>query len=232
MRVSLKWLADYVDLPLPARELAHRLTMAGAEVDAILSTGGEWDLISVGQVAAVEQHPNADRLTLTTVDLGGGERMTVVCGAPNVAAGQKVAFARTGARLIDGHTGEPSVLHAARIRGVESAGMVCSEKELGLSDYHEGILVLPEDAPVGTALAEYLGDTILDLDITPNRPAAAALAAAADEAALEGWRVAYLGRRRAASTSSFVVWPPSRWKNGARWALPPIACVWRGWRRP
>jgi phenylalanyl-tRNA synthetase beta chain len=169
MRVSLKWLADYVDLPLPAKELAHRLTMSGSEVDAILSTGGEWDLVSVAQVVAVERHPNADRLTLTTVNLGG-ERMTVVCGAPNVAVGQKVAFARTGARLIDGHTGELTMLRAARIRGVESAGMVCSEKELGLSDYHEGILVLPEDAPVGTPLAEYLGDTILDLDITPNRP--------------------------------------------------------------
>lgn len=170
MRVSLRWLADYVDLLLPTKELAHRLTMAGTEVDAILSTGGDWDLISVAQVTAVERHPNADRLTLTTVDLGGGERMTVVCGAPNVAAGQKVAFARTGARLIDGHTGELSELRAARIRGVESAGMVCSEKELGLSDYHEGILVLPEDAPVGTPLAEYLADTIFDLEVTANRP--------------------------------------------------------------
>ena len=170
MRVSLKWLAEYVDLPLPAKELAHRLTMSGTEVDAILSAGGEWDLISVGQVVAVERHPNADRLTLTTVILGDGERMTVVCGAPNVAVGQKIAFARTGARLIDGHTGELTVLRAARIRGLESAGMVCSEKELGLSDYHEGILVLPADAPMGTPLDEYLGDTILDLDITPNRP--------------------------------------------------------------
>jgi phenylalanyl-tRNA synthetase beta chain len=170
MRLSLKWLADYVDLLLPPKELAHRLTMAGTEVDAILSTGGDWDLISVSQVIAVERHPNADRLTLTTVDLGGGERMTVVCGAPNVAVGQKVAFARTGARLIDGHTGELSVLRAARIRGVESAGMVCSEKELGLSDYHEGILVLPEDAPVGSPLAEYLADTVFDLEVTANRP--------------------------------------------------------------
>jgi phenylalanyl-tRNA synthetase beta chain len=147
MRVPLKWLADYVDLRLPTKELAHRLTMSGTEVGAVLSTGGDWDLISVAQVVAVERHPNADRLTLTTVNLGGGERMTVVCGAPNVAVGQKVAFARTGARLIDGHTGELSVLRAARIRGVESAGMVCSEKELGLSDYHEGILVLPKKRP-------------------------------------------------------------------------------------
>jgi len=189
MRVSLKWLADYVDLPLPARELAHRLTMSGTEVDAILSAGGEWDLISVAQVMAVERHPNADRLTLTTVNLGG-ERMTVVCGAPNVAVGQKVAFARTGARLIDGHTGELTVLRAARIRGVESAGMVCSEKELGLSDYHEGILVLPGDAPVGTPLAEYLGDTILDLDITPNRPdCLSVLGVAREVAALTGGSV-------------------------------------------
>jgi phenylalanyl-tRNA synthetase beta chain len=190
MRVSLKWLADYVDLPLPARELAHRLTMSGTEVDAILSTGGEWDLISVGQVVAVERHPNADRLTLTTVNLGDGERMTVVCGAPNVAVGQKVAFARTGAQLIDGHTGELTVLRAARIRGVESAGMVCSEKELGLSDYHEGILVLPGDAPMGTPLAEYLGDTILDLDITPNRPdCLSVLGVAREVAALTGGSV-------------------------------------------
>ncbi len=95
--------------------------------------------------------------------------MTVVCGAPNVAAGQKIAFARVGARLIDGHSGEPVVLKAARIRGVESAGMVCSEKELGISDEHDGILVLADDAPVGTPLEQYLGDTIFDVDVTPNR---------------------------------------------------------------
>jgi phenylalanyl-tRNA synthetase beta chain len=190
MRVSLKWLADYVDVSLPAGELAHRLTMSGTEVDAILSAGGDWELISVGQVVAVERHPNADRLTLTTVNLGGGERMTVVCGAPNVAVGQKVAFARAGARLIDGHTGEPSLLHPARIRGVESAGMVCSEKELGLSDYHEGILVLPQDAPVGAPLAGYLGDTIFDLDITPNRPdCLSVLGVAREVAALTGGSV-------------------------------------------
>jgi phenylalanyl-tRNA synthetase beta chain len=205
MRVSLKWLADYVDLPLPARELAHRLTMSGTEVDAILSTGGEWDLISVGQVVAVERHPNADRLTLTTVNLGGGERMTVVCGAPNVAVSQKVAFARTGARLIDGHTGEPSVLRAARIRGVESAGMVCSEKELGLSDRHEEILVLPEDAPVGTPLTEYLGDTIFDLDVTPNRPdCLSVLGVAREVAALtSAW-----GGQKAARPGGSVREPP------------------------
>src|SRR3972149_3708052 len=105
----------------------------------------------------------AARLGLATVDVGG-DQPPVVCGAPNVAAGQKVPFARVGATLIDGHTGKPTVLKAAVIRGVESAGMVCSEKELGLSDYHEGILVLAEDAPVGVPLAAYLGEVVFDLD--------------------------------------------------------------------
>jgi len=163
--------------------------MAGTEVNAILTTGHDWDKISVAEVVDVSPHPNADRLRLATVDLGG-ERMAVVCGAPNVAAGQKVAFARVGAELIDGHTGEPTILKAAKIRGVQSAGMVCSEKELGLSDAHEGILVLPEDAPVGTPLGEYLGDTILDLDITPNRPdCMSVLGIAREVAALSGGSV-------------------------------------------
>ncbi len=169
MKAPLKWLAEYVDITVTPQELARLLTSAGSEVAAIESTGRAWDKISVAQVADVCPHPNADRLRLATVDLDG-EQMTVVCGAPNVAPGQKVAFARVGAELIDGHTGEPIVLKAAKIRGVESAGMVCSEKELGLSDQHEGILVLPDDAPVGMPLAEFLGDTVLDLDITPNRP--------------------------------------------------------------
>ncbi len=156
MRVSLKWLADYVDVSLSPEELAQRLTLAGLEVETIERVGGDWDdkLITVGQVAAVEQHPNADRLRLATVDLGDGERMTVVCGAPNVEAGQKIAFARAGASLIDGRTGKPTVLKPATIRGVESAGMVCSEKELGLSDQHEGIVVLPDDAPIGAPVAK------------------------------------------------------------------------------
>jgi phenylalanyl-tRNA synthetase beta chain len=148
VRVPLSWLSDYVDITLGPEELARRLTIGGVEVGEIISTGGEWDGIRVAEVVEVKRHPNADRLSLATVDLGGGERHTVVCGAPNVAAGQKIAFAGIGARLIDGHTGKPSVLKAAVIRGVESAGMVCSEKELGLSDSHEGILVLPAAAPV------------------------------------------------------------------------------------
>ena len=113
--------------------------------------------------------------------------MTVVCGAPNVAAGQKVPFAKVGARLIDARTGEMETLKAARIRGVESAGMVCSERELALGDDHDGIVVLPEDAPVGAPLQEYMGDVVFDLDVTPNRPdCLSVLGVAREVAALTG----------------------------------------------
>jgi len=120
-------------------------------------------------LCAVNPHPNADRLKLATVELGT-EQITIVCGAPNVRVGQKVPFAHVGARLINGHTGEAMSLKPAKIRGVVSAGMICSEKELGISENHEEILVLPPDAPIGMALSAYLGDVIFDLDITPNRP--------------------------------------------------------------
>ena len=197
MRVSLKWLADYVDVTLPPKELAHKLTMAGLEVENIERVGGDWDerLITVGRVTSVEPHPNADRLRLATVEYGAGEPMTVVCGAPNVAAGQKIAFARAGASLIDGHTGKPAVLKPAKIRGVESTGMVCSERELGLSEEHEGILVLPEGAPVGAPLAQYLGDAILNIDLKPNRPDCLSMLGVAREvAALTGGAAREPGR--------------------------------------
>lgn len=169
MRVPLSWLADYVDLTVDTKEIARRLTIAGIEVDDIISPG-DWGGIVVAYVEKVEPHPGADRLRLATVDTGNGEHPRVVCGAPNIAEGQKVAYAALGTKLIDGHTGQPTVLKKAKIRGVESEGMVCSEKELGLSDEHTGILVLPADAKVGTPLADVAGETIFDLDLTPNRP--------------------------------------------------------------
>jgi phenylalanyl-tRNA synthetase beta chain len=171
-RVPLRWLADYVDLILPNEELAQRLTIAGVEVGEIISSGGDWDGVRVAEVVKVERHPDPEvqRLTLVTVHLGDEDYRRVVCGAPNVAVGQKVAFAPEGTRLIDGHTGKPTVLKKAKIRGVESAGMVLSEKELGISDSHEGILVLPEEAPLGELISSVLGDAIFDLDLTPNRP--------------------------------------------------------------
>jgi len=168
MKVSLKWLGEYVDLKLAPREVAEKLTMAGIEVKAVTTVGG-WENVVVGEVVEVSPHPRAERLKLATVNLGK-EQITVVCGAPNVAPGQKVPFARLGARLIDGHSGERLTLKPAKIRGVLSEGMVCSEKELGISQSHEGIMVLPPEAPLGVPLGEYLGDTILDLEVTPNRP--------------------------------------------------------------
>ena len=168
MKIPLSWLKELVDFDVPAEELAHQLTMAGLEVGDVITVGG-WENCSVGFVENVERHPNADRLVLCTVDVGEDAPHQVVCGAPNVAQGQKIAFAQVGASLIDARNGKLSKLKAAKIRGVVSRGMVCSERELGLGNDHDGILVLPSDAPLGMALDDYLGDVILDLEPTPNR---------------------------------------------------------------
>ncbi len=170
MLISLKWLSEYVPLTLPPKELAERLSICGVKVERLIARGDEWDGVRVAKVLEVAQHPNADRLRLVTIDIAAEDEPTVVCGAPNVEVGLKVAYAPVGARLRDGHSGEWAVLKAAKIRGVDSMGMVCSEKELGLSDAHEGILELPEDAPVGQPLRDYYGDTILEIEVTPNRP--------------------------------------------------------------
>ena len=175
MRIPISWLKEYVDITWPIEELAERMTLAGLEVAAIEQVGAEWDRdkFFVGQILEVRPHPNADRLTVAIVDYGAGEPLAVVTGAPNVRVGdrgQKVAFAKVGARLIDGHAEELRyfTLKPAVIRGIRSEGMLCSEKELGISDEHEGIMILPDDAPVGMPLADYLGDVVLDLDLTPN----------------------------------------------------------------
>ena len=186
MKVPVSWLRDYIKEPFDADDIAHRLTMAGTEVAGIERIGEAWEGVCVGFVVNVNPHPNADRLRLVTVDTGSSQN-EVVCGATNVAAGQKIAYAKIGACLIDGHSGQPAVLKPAKIRGVVSEGMVCSEKELGLSDEHEGILVLPEDAPLGMPLNEYMGETVLDLEVTPNRPdMLSVIGVARDAAALLG----------------------------------------------
>ncbi len=173
MKVPLSWLRQYVDVDIPPSELAHRLTMAGVEVGEVQETGG-WSDVYVGSVTSVRPHPDADRLRLCTVTTGPGpngddDEMEVVCGAPNVAQGQRICFARVGAYLYNAHSQRHETLAAARIRGVESQGMICSELELGLGEDHTGIIVLPEDAPLGKPLADYMGDTVLDLELTPNR---------------------------------------------------------------
>ncbi len=189
MKVPLSWLKEFVAVDLSPAELAHRITMAGIEVGAVETVGGEWGGIVVGRIAEIAPHPNADRLVLVTVDLGD-RRETVVSGAPNLAAGAVVPFAPVGTALIDGHTGERMTLRPAKIRGVTSHGMVCSEKELGLSEEHSGILLLDPQAPVGRPLAEVLGETILDLEVTPNRPdLLGVLGVAREVAALTGQAV-------------------------------------------
>lgn len=186
MRVSLSWLRDYVDYDVGAEVLSRSLTSAGLEVGNVEQVTGDWHGVMVARVVAVEPHPNADRLTVPTVDTGS-YRISVVCGAPNIEPGQKVPFAPVGTQLIDGHSGKRSILKPATIRGVRSEGMVCSEKELGISENHEGIMVLPEDAPVGVPLQEYLADTILDIEVTPNRPDCLSMLGIAHEvAALTG----------------------------------------------
>lgn len=189
MLVPLSWLRDYVRIDVPVEEIAHRLTMAGLEVESIERTGGSWEHVVVGLVNAVKPHPNADRLRLVTVDNGSGT-VEVVCGAPNVAEGQKIAYAAIGASLIDAHTGKVATLKPAKIRGVVSQGMVCSERELGLSGEHEGILVLDPSIPTGRPLADVLGDTVLNIKVTPNRPDCLGIAGVARElAALTGAEV-------------------------------------------
>lgn len=169
MKILHRWLQEYIDIDLTPQELASRLTMAGNETEGMQIIGDNWNGIIIGEITDISPHPNADRLRLVTLDLGGS-KITVVCGAPNVKRKAKIAFAPVGARLTDPQSGKQFQLKPAKIRGVTSEGMTCSEKELGISDNHEGILLLPEEAPVGKPLADYMGDIVYDLAITPNRP--------------------------------------------------------------
>src|SRR5512137_409803 len=193
MRVPLKWLSEFVTLEVPLDELLERLPTAGIEVGSVERVGEGWDRekVVVGEVTAVRQHPNADRLTLPTVAYGAGRSIEVVTGAPNITVGMsgvKVALALSGARLVDAYAPEGgfTVLKPSKIRGVKSEGMVCSEKELGISAEHGGILLLPEDAVPGTPLVDYLGDTVLHVELTPNLAHCLSLAGIAREVAAMG----------------------------------------------
>jgi phenylalanyl-tRNA synthetase beta chain len=168
VRVPLRWLRSYCDPGLPAQEVADALTMAGLKMERLHRTGvGDVSAFLVGRVLRSEQHPNADRLTVCSVDVGRGEPQTIVCGAPNVAAGQTVAVALPGAVMPDGAT-----LGEAKLRGVTSSGMILAEDEVGIGEDHQGIMVLPEDLPVGGPLADHLpiADDVIEIEITPNRP--------------------------------------------------------------
>ena len=173
MNISYKWLKDYVDFDLTPQQVCDALTSTGLEVDAleeVQSIKGGLKGLYVGQVLTCEAHPNSDHLHVTTVDLGKGEPSQIVCGAPNVAAGQKVIVADLGCVLYDDD--KEFVIKKSKLRGVESCGMICAEDEIGIGTSHAGIIVLPEDAPVGQPAAEYYhleSDWLIEVDITANR---------------------------------------------------------------
>ena len=192
MRVSLRWLEEYVQVKLPADELAHQMTMAGIEVAQVIHVGDFWKNTFVGRIVDLKPHPNADRLQLVTVDYGQEKQPTLVTGASNIAKEDKAPVALLGAMLIDAYSDTPEIkeLKPAVLRGIKSEGMVCSAKELGLGDDHEGILILDPAAPLGEPLQDYLGDTILELDLKPNRSDCLAMINVAREvAALTGERL-------------------------------------------
>ena len=173
MEISYKWLKEYVDFDLTPQETADVLTSCGLEVDSleeVQTIKGGLKGLYVGKVLTCEMHPNSDHLHITTVDLGNGEPQQIVCGAPNVAAGQKVIVADLGCVLYDGD--KEFVIKKSKLRGVESNGMICAEDEIGVGTSHDGIIVLPEDAPVGQPAAEYYhleSDWVIEIDITANR---------------------------------------------------------------
>ena len=197
MNISTDWLSDYTAHGLSADVIAERLTLAGLEVEGVETTAPDLDGVVVGHVEAVRPHPNADRLRVCDVRLSDdAETVQIVCGAPNVAEGQRVPVATVGTELMlparDGSGVAPVTIKKGKIRGEVSRGMICAEDELGLGDDHDGILVLPNDATVGQPLADHLrergvlpGDAILDIAITPNRPDATShVGVARDVAAL------------------------------------------------
>ncbi len=184
MKFSENWLRELVEIKADRAQLAHALTMAGLEVEELTPLGDDLAGVVVAEIVAAEKHPEADRLQVCTVDAGRGEPLQIVCGAPNARVGIKVPLAMVGAKL----PGDISI-KAAKLRGVESSGMLCSAKELGIDADTSGLLELPADAPAGQSLADYLGlpDASFELKLTPNRPDCLGLVGLAhDVAALFG----------------------------------------------
>ena len=167
MKLSLKWVNDYVNVPDDLGAFCDRLDLTGTGVEGVERLGDALDGVVVGHVLTCEDHPDSDHMHVVSVDVGADEPVQVVCGAPNIAAGIKVPVACVGAVLPGDFR-----IKKSKLRGVVSCGMCCSRRELGQGTDHEGIWVLPDDAPTGAPFSEYLGegDTVLDLEITPNRP--------------------------------------------------------------
>ena len=169
IKVPVSWLREYVDIAVPIDEIALKLHMSSTEVKGIERPWWD-DKIRTARVEKLAKHPNADKLLLATVDYGAGAPKTVVTGATNLTEGAIVPYADEGATIIDGHTGERATLRGKPMRGIKSEGMVLSRKELGLGDDHEGIYILDAKLPIGALLREVLGETILALELQPNRP--------------------------------------------------------------
>ena len=221
MRVPLSWLRDFVDVQLTPEQLAERLTLLGMEVKHIEAWGADWESVVVGELLTVERHPRADRLSLTTVTLGdGGEPMSIVCGATNIAPGQRVPVALPGAVL----PGNRRIERAEKM-GVVSNGMLCSGDELRLTGDGDGILILPSDTPLGAPLVDLFGDVVLDVDVKPNRgDALSILGLAREVAAATGQQVVM-----PEITSPRGEWPVDRRSPGCRGPRPgPV----HGLRRP
>src|SRR3954447_17639239 len=168
MKFTLSWLKDHLDTSAPLDEITTTLTRIGLEVEGVEDKATALAPYKVAYVISAEQHPNADRLRVCMVDTGEGAPIQVVCGAPNARAGMKSVFAPPGTYV----PGKNITLSVGTIRGIESRGMLCSGAELGLGDDHDGILDLPEDAPVGEPYALYAGldDPVIEINLTPNRP--------------------------------------------------------------
>lgn len=204
MQVNIEWLRDWVEIDVDADRLAEQLTMAGLEVDAVTAAGESFDGVVVAHVTELRPHPNAERLSLASVDNGSGT-VEVVCGAPNVEVGIRVPFAQVGAVLPGGQR-----IKKAKLRGIESQGMLCSARELGLADDAEGLLILDEDAPIGEPLQAHLklDDAIVDIDLTPNRGDCFSVIGVAREIAAAGGQPLELPERApvdAVSKESFPV---------------------------
>ena len=178
MRVPLSWLREFVEFDFTPEQLAERLTLLGMEVKKIEQWGADWRNVVVGELLAVEKHPRADRLSLTRVTVGDGEALEIVCGATNIAAGQRVPVALPGAVL----PGDRRIERTEKM-GVVSNGMLCSGEELNLTSDGDGIMILPETAPLGVPLSELYGDVVLDVDVKPNRGDALSIVGLAREVA-------------------------------------------------
>jgi phenylalanyl-tRNA synthetase beta chain len=190
MKIPLSWLREFTDVQLTAEQLADALTLRGLEVRGVERWGANWNKMVIGELLEVAPHPKADRLQLTKVRIGDGPILNIVCGARNIAAGQRIPVALVGAAMPDGRK-----IERAEKMGIASEGMLCSGQELDATDDGDGILILDASAPLGTPLVDYLGEDVIDVDVKPNRgDLLSILGLAREVGAITGAPVAYAAR--------------------------------------